>query len=320
MKFDAIVGNPPYQMMDGGSKSSAIPIYDSFVNGAIALNPAYVSMIIPAKWYAGGRSSLDSFRSKFLGDRRVQKLFDYVESKECFTNVDIAGGVCYFLWNKTYTGNCEVHGFFRGVENVENRILDETEIFIRFNTARDIVKKIQQKGEPTFTELVSSQKPFGLRTYVTPTSKGDILLRYSGGIGEFNSSEVTANKQWINKWKVILSYLTYDHAGEFDKEGQRKIFGVLEKMPPKMVCTETYLVVHAVDLERQADNLLEYLKTKFVRFLVSIVATTQHISKQSFMFVPQINLNEKWTDEKLYSKYDLTKEEIDFIESMIKPM
>ena len=320
MKFDAIVGNPPYQLMDGGSKASAVPLYDAFVNGAIAFNPMYVSMIIPAKWYTGGRGSLDTFRANFLSDKRVQRIYDYVESKDCFSNVDIAGGVCYFLWNQNYCGLCEVHSLFRNSESVENRILNEFDIFIRFNTARDIVKKIQSKGESTFDLLVSSQKPFGLRTYVTPTPVGDIQLRYSGGTGPFKSVDVTANKQWINKWKVILSYLTYDHAGEFDKDGQRRIFGVLEKIPPKTVCTETYIVVHTVDTEDQADNLLSLMKTKFVRFLVSLVATTQHISKQSFMFVPQLNLNERWTDEKLYTRYGLSYDEIDFIESMIRPM
>lgn len=320
MKFDAIVGNPPYQIMDGGNKASAIPVYDAFVNSAIAFNPSYVSMIIPSKWYTGGRASLDAFRSKFLNDKRIQKLFDYVESKDCFSNVDIAGGVCYFLWNSNYIGNCEFHSFFRGRESIENRILNESEVFIRFNTARDIVKKICKKGESSFAELVSSQKPFGLRTYVTPASSGDIQLKYSGGIGPFNSKDVPINKQWINKWKVILSYLTYDHAGVFDKEGQRRIFGVLEKIPPRTVCTETYLVVDVVDSEKQADNLLGYLKTKFVRFLVSLVATTQHISKQSFMFVPHVNLDKMWSDEMLYSRYELSADEIKFIETMIRPM
>ena len=320
MKFDAIVGNPPYQIMDGGNKASAIPVYDAFVNSGIAFNPSYVSMIIPSKWYTGGRASLDAFRSKFLNDKRIQKLFDYVESKDCFSNVDIAGGVCYFLWNSNYIGNCEFHSFFRGRESIENRILNESEVFIRFNTARDIVKKICKKGESSFAELVSSQKPFGLRTYVTPASSGDIQLKYSGGIGPFNSKDVPINKQWINKWKVILSYLTYDHAGVFDKEGQRRIFGVLEKIPPRTVCTETYLVVDVVDSEKQADNLLGYLKTKFVRFLVSLVATTQHISKQSFMFVPQVNLDKMWSDEMLYSRYELSADEIKFIETMIRPM
>jgi len=320
LKFDAVVGNPPYQLMDGGNKASATPIYHYFINTGKSLCPFYESMIVPAKWYSGGRTVLDQFRKEMLSDERLAKLYDFSDSEYCFPGVDIAGGVCYFLWNAAHKGLCEVTTRNRNRVRTSMRKLDDFEIFIRDEEALNIVKKVTGFGEDRYASRVSAQKPFGLRTYVKPTKRGDITLRYSGGKGPFKRSEVTAGKDWIDKFKVIMSYLTYDHAGRPDKDGKRRIFSTMEVLGKESVCTETYIVIDSFSTKASAENLLEYLKTRFVRFLVSVVAATQHISKDSFAFVPVQDFSESWNDMKLYKKYKLTKEEIEFIESMIKPM
>jgi hypothetical protein len=319
MEFDAVVGNPPYQVMDGGSKASATPVYNYFVEKAIELKPKYLSMIIPARWYSGGRN-LDSFRDEMLHDRRICKLFDFTDSNDCFAGVDIAGGVCYFLWNAQHDGECEVVNLNHGESFTSTRKLDDGNVFVRHSQALSIIEKTKQSGSEYYDVHVSSQKPFGLRTYVVPTKTGDIQLRYNKGIGPFKRDKVTAGVEWIDKWKVIMSYLTYDHAGRTDKEGKRRIFSTMEILPPKTVCTETYIVIDCFDTKKEAQNLLAYLKTRFVRFLVAQVTTTQHISKSNFTLVPVQDFSKPWTDAELYAKYNLSDDEIAFIESLIKPM
>ena len=319
MKFDAIVGNPPYQEMDGGNNASAVPLYQLFMEQAILVEPHYISMIMPARWYSGGRG-LDKFRSEMLNDERLCKMMDFSDSNDCFPGVDIAGGVCYFLWDKSAHGECKVISVHNGKQSISERKLNEYDTFIRFKEAISIIKKIQLRESKFYSERVSSQKPFGLRTYVKPTESGDIKLRYSGGIGPFNRVDVTSGIDWIDKWKVTMSYLTYDHAGRPDKNGQRRIFSTMDILPPETVCTETYIVIDCFDTEQEAKNLMAYLKTRFVRFLVAQLAATQHLSKATFGFVPVQDFTEEWTDEKLYKKYELTEDEIAFIESTIRVM
>lgn len=319
MKFDAVVGNPPYQIMDGGSKASAIPVYNYFVEQAKALNPKHISMIIPARWYSGGRG-LDSFRESMIHDKRIEKLFDYIDSNDCFAGVDIAGGICYFLWSSQYSGDCQVTNAHNGDKHVSTRKLNSGDVFVRYSQALSIIEKVQSGGQTNYDTRVSSQKPFGLRTYVVPTESGDITLRYNKGTGPFQRDKVTSGLDWIDEWKVIMSYLTHDHAGRTDKDGKRRIFSVTEILPPKTVCTETYIVIDGFDTEKKAENLLTYLKTKLVRFLVAQVTTTQHISKSNFALVPVQDFSKPWTDTELYAKYNLTDDEIAFIEATIKPM
>lgn len=319
MKFDAIVGNPPYQVLDGGSKSSAVPVYNYFVEQAKVLQPKYISMIIPARWYSGGRG-LDAFRKSMLSDHRIRKLFDYSDSSDCFNGVDIAGGICYFLWDQLYDGQCEVTTIYNGKKISKLRNLNEHTFFVRYWQALSIIRKVKNISKEFLENRVSSQKPFGLRTYVVPLSDGDITLRYSKGTGPYKRELVSSLTECIDKWKVIMSYLTYDHAGKADRNGKRRIFSTLEILPPGAVCTETYIVIDSFDNKEEAENLLGYLKTLFVRFLVAQVTTTQHISKSNFSLVPVQDFSRSWTDEDLYKKYGLNQEEINFIESMIKPM
>lgn len=329
MKFDAVVGNPPYQIMDGGNKASATPIYNIFVDIAIRINPRYISMIMPAKWYNGGRG-LDSFRKRMLNDRRIQKLVDFADSNDCFIGVDIAGGICYFLWNRLYSGDCAFIRYNLGNRTLERRNLSEHKTLIRESVAIDIIEKIKKQVCTFFNTKVSVQRPFGLRTYIKPAESGDIILRYSGGKGPFDSKEVVNNREIIGKWKVITSYLTYDHAGRAAKDGKKRIISTLEILPPGEVCTETYLIIDSCDTENEAKYLLSYIKTKFVRYLIAQITATQHISKNNFKLVPIQDFTDKsdidWSksidqiDAQLYTKYNLTQEDISHIESAIKPM
>lgn len=319
MKFDVIIGNPPYQLSDGGAKASAKPIYHLFIQQAKKLNPRYLSMIVPSRWFAGGKG-LDEFRAEMLNDSRIRRIVDYTDSADCFPGVDIAGGICYFMWDRDHSGKCNVTNIVHGKEFHSERPLNEFDTFIRYSEAAEIVKKVAAFKERTMNNWVSSRKPFGLTTSVVPTANGDISLRYNKGIGTYRRSDVLAGHEMIDKWKTIISYVSYDHAGQPDKDGMRKVMSVIEILPPKHVCTETYLVAGVFDDEQAAINLKNYLSTKFVRFLVSQIAVSQHITKGCFSFVPQQDFSKSWTDEELYAKYGLTDDEIAFIESMIRPM
>ncbi len=319
MKFDVIVGNPPYQLSDGGFGRSAGPIYNLFVDQAKKLKPTYLTMIIPSRWFAGGKG-LSDFREVMLNDRRVKKIVDYPDANEVFPGVDIAGGVCYFLWEREYSGPCEVVNIVKGVQQNSTRPLNEFDTFIRYGKAVPIIKKIVSKKEPSLSSLVSSAKPFGLRTFVRPTKKGDLTLRWNGGEGPFDSRNVTIGNEMIDKWKVITSKVSYDHGGQPDKHGRRRVFSIVAILPPGTICTETYLVVGAYKNKSHAQNMAEFLKTKFVRFLVAQLSFSQDIFKDKFLFVPALNMSTKWSDQSLYERYNLSKEEIAFIDSLIRPM
>ena len=319
MKLDAIVGNPPYQVMDGGAGVSAIPVYHRFVEIAKESKPNYISMIMPAKWYNGGRG-LEQFRYDMLHDKQLRSLYDYVDPHDCFPTVDVAGGICYFLRDNHYDGLCNFVSCKAGSRIATKRNLDESEVLIRHQEELSIMNKVQKEDQSYFSSTVFSQKPFGLRTYVKPLEQGDIKLRYNGGIGPYNSDLVTVNKELIGKWKIITSCLTAEHAGETDKNGQKRIFSTLEILEPGTICTETYMLLNAFDNQQECINMLQFLKTRFVRAMVAMVTATQHLSKANFRFVPLQDFTRSWTDADLYEKYGLTEDEVSFIESMIKPM
>ncbi|GAP07850.1 Eco57I restriction-modification methylase [Anaerolinea thermolimosa] len=320
MKFDVIIGNPPYQLSDrGGRGSSAIPIYNRFVIQAKKLQPRFLVMIIPSRWFSGGKG-LDDFRKEMLNDNRIHRLVDYIDSTEIFPGVDIAGGVCYFLWERDYRGSCIIENINRGRSDVTIRQLNEFDTFVRDGISVKIIKKILAKERSYLVETVSVRQPFGLDSKVRPQQKGDLTLVWSGGKGPFPSISVPTGKHMIPKWKVLISKTTYDHAGQPDKEGKRRIFSRIELLPPNWICSESYLIVGSYETRDEAENMITYLKTKFCRFLVSTVVFTQNISRDSFVFVPNLPMDVMWTDEKLYQHYGLTEEEIAFIESRIRPM
>ena len=276
-------------------------------------------MIIPSRWFAGGKG-LSDFREEMLNDNRVKKIVDFPDATEVFPGVDIAGGVCYFLWEREYSGPCEVINISKGKEQNSSRPLNEFSTFIRYGKAVPIIKKILAKKDPSLSLQVSSAKPFGLRTFVRPSKKGDLTLRWNGGEGPFERKHVLIGHHMIDTWKVITSKVSYDHGGQPDKHGKRRVFSIIDILPPGTICTETYLVVETFKNKSHAKNMTEFLKTKLVRFLVAQLSFSQDIFKDKFLFVPHLPMTERWTDEQLYQRYNITAEEIMFIDSLIRPM
>ena len=319
MKFDYVIGNPPYQISDGGAGVSATPIYNRFIEAIKTTHPGAICLIIPAKWYSGGKG-LDKFREEMLGDRHISTLVDYSNSLDVFSNVDVAGGVCYFVWKEAYNGKCKYTNYRNGKATTAYRDLNEFQTFIRYPVASEIVKKVKEDGELTLDKVVSSRKPFGLATTEKPMKTGDITLRYNGGRGPYKSTEIRVGTEMIDQWKIIISRLTAEHAGQPAKDGKYRVLSTMELLKPGEICSETYLVAGAFDSKEEATNYMDYLKTQFVRFLILQIAMTQQLSKASFAFVPCQDFTRKWTDKQLFEKYDLSSEEVNYIQGMIKEM
>lgn len=319
MKFDVIIGNPPYQLSDGGNNASASPLYQKFVEQAKKLKPRYLSMIIPSRWFGGGKG-LDEFRRETLNDNRFRVIVDFENANDCFPGVDIAGGVCYFLWDRDNPGDCQVINVNNGQRIETTRKLNEFETFIRRGDALNIINKVRSRREQTMSGIVSSRKPFGLATTDRPLASGDIILRWQNGEGPYLRSKITTGQELIDKWKVITSYVGYDHAGNPGKDGKRKVFNKIDILPPGTICNETYLVINSFNTELEAKNMVAYMKTLFFRFLVSQLMFSHHITKSAYQFVPVQDFSQLWTDDLLFVKYGLTKEEITFIETTIRSM
>lgn len=290
-------------------------------------------MIMPAKWYSGGRG-LDEFRQEMLNDTRMSKLVDFVDSRDVFPTVDIAGGICYFLWDADYDDDCTVVNISNGKMSSEKRLLNAFDTFIRDSRIIDIINKaMPQTSSPSLAQKVYSRKPFGLRSFDKgfPAKPGrNIRLFGSGGISYLSESDVPQNLALAPKWKVIMSKASAEHAGQTDKEGRKRIVSRLEVLEPGTICTESYLLLDIFDSEEDARNMHKYMRTQFVRFLIGAILLTQNIVRDKFRFVPQqdftANSDIDWSksvgeiDAQLYAKYNLSDEEIAFIESMIKPM
>lgn len=319
MKFDYVIGNPPYQISDGGAGVSATPIYNRFIEAIKTTHPGAICLIIPAKWYSGGKG-LDKFREKMLGDRHISTLVDYSNSLDVFPNVDVAGGVCYFVWKEAYNGKCKYTNYRNGKATTAYRDLNEFQTFIRYPVASEIVKKVKEDGELTLDKVVSSRKPFGLATTAKPMKTGDVILRYNGGRGPYKRTEIRVGTEMIDQWKIIISRLTAEHAGQPAKDGKYRVLSTMELLKPGEICSETYLVAGAFDSKEEATNYMDYLKTQFVRFLILQIAMTQQLSKASFAFVPCQDFTRKWTDKQLFEKYGLSSEEVNYIQGMIKEM
>ena len=319
MQFDVIIGNPPYQLDDGGFGASAMPIYNKFVDQAKALEPRYLTMVIPSRWFGGGKG-LSEFRSSMLGDRHISKLVDYENAKDAFPGIDLAGGICYFLWERDSDGLCEVTNIAGDTPPaVSERRLDEFPTFVRHSAAVPIIRKVLIKEEARMNEQVSARKPFGIPTNVRPEKAGDLILRWEKGEGPYPRGKVEVGTDLIDKWKVITSYVGYDHAGNPGKDGRRRVLSKIDILPPETICTETYLVVGAYKTKKEAINLVAYMKTRFFRFLMAQFMYSHHLTKSAYAFVPVLDFNEEWTDERLSERYGLTEDEITFIESKIRP-
>ncbi|OQA30581.1 MAG: Eco57I restriction-modification methylase [Betaproteobacteria bacterium ADurb.Bin341] len=321
MKFDVIIGNPPYQMgSDGGTRD--IPIYNKFVEQAKKLNPRFLSMIIPSRWMAGGLG-LAEFRQHMLEDRRIRKLVDYPAASELFPGVEVKGGICYFLWDRDNEGECAVTTV-RGQDVVGpvDRNLGEFDVFIRDSHALEILRKVRRKHELSIIEILSVDKEFGWTSnfdgFQNTERPGDLPLYYirkmKRGVGYIARKSVNKSERLIDTWKVLVPEAFNGGDGV-----PHQIMGKPLIAPSPSVCTQSFLFFY-VSSSAEAESFQSYYKTRFFRFLVSLRKITQHATRSTYTWVPQQVWDRKWTDEDLYKKYKLTQEDIAFIESRVKPM
>jgi site-specific DNA-methyltransferase (adenine-specific) len=334
MQFDVIIGNPPYQLDDGGYGTSAAPIYQHFVEQAKALEPRYLSMVIPARWFAGGKG-LDEFRESMLADDRLRSIDDYLSASDVFPGVGLKGGVCYFLWDRDNAGPCLVTTHFKdGPPSTASRpILEEgADVFIRFNEGLSILKKVVagESGETNslslrkgkrFDQLVSSSKPFGLRTFFqgkTAKSRGDVLVYQNGGTGYIARTSVATGTHLIDKWKV---YVGAAAPGTGNKDTYpHKILSTPFVGEPGSISSETYLCIGPFDSKSQAESVLSYLSCRLTRLLILLHKPSQHTTRKVYTFVPTQAWTKRWTDDDLYAKYGISDSEIAFIEKVVRPM
>lgn len=321
MHFDVIIGNPPYQLSDGGAQASAKPIYHLFVEQAKKLNPDYLVMITPSRWFAGGKG-LDNFRAEMLSDTRIREIHDFPNSSNIFNGVEIKGGVNFFLWDKNYCDDSMIytHHDKQTISQMKRPLKEKNaDTFIRYNEAISILRKVQQFEEDSFSIWVSSRKPFGLETNCSGSLKAypqdNVILYKNGGIANIQQSAIPQNHQWINGHKVYIS----------------KAYGAGETFPhqilnypiygePNTACTETYLLIGTFSNKATCENVMSYIKTRFFRFLVMLRKNTQDATRSVYQFVPQQDFSKSWTDKELYQKYGLDNEEIAFIEKMVREM
>lgn len=322
MKFNAIVGNPPYQVMDGGAKASATPIYNEFVNIAKKLSPSFVSMIMPARWYAGGKG-LDDFRENMISDTRMKCLIDFSNSADCFPslgNRSIKGGLCYFLWDKNYNGKCLISTMEQSkCIGTSFRFLKESncDIFIRDNLGVSILNKVRKWNEKSFATIVSTRKPFEFATNFTDfddvqKSEDQAIIYSFRKKGYINRNKINKNIDWVDMYKLLIP----EAIGNADVATDviKPIVG-----KPNTCCTETYLVVGPFDNEIMAENCSSYIGTRFFHYLLSLKKITQHTTQKCYEFIPCQNFDESWNDKKLYKKYGFSEEEINYINSLVWP-
>jgi site-specific DNA-methyltransferase (adenine-specific) len=324
MKFDVIIGNPPYQLSDGGYGRSATPIYHRFVEQAKKLNPRYLTMIIPSRWFAGGKG-LDKFRAEMLGDSRIRKLVDFENASEVFPGVDIAGGVCYFLWDRDSQGLCEVTNFYNGQPFFTARRLNEFEIFIRNSRAIPIIRKVLSKNENggrTLSDNISPRKPFGLPTNYTPRIKGiPCWFKQRIGLKFADPLDVQDDKHLLNKWKLLIPRAPIAGQTDFSKPIAFYYEANTRIAKPGECCTETWLVACAFDTKAEVLSFKSYLFTKIVRFLLLQTVMSQDVTRENFYFVPDLGKYEgEYTDELLIKRWGITQEEWKLIDSKIRPM
>lgn len=331
MKFDVIIGNPPYQEEDGGAGASAKPIYNQFVNVSKEVGSTYLCIIMPSRWMAGGKG-LDEFRNAMLNDKHIAELHDFMHPEDVFPNTNNRGGVCYFMRNANYDNTehkVKVVTHYENYSHSTHRALrtDNLDIFVRDSQAIDILDKIfYEEGVDTINNYISAAKAFGFRTFFIEDERfnssannlHDAIKCYGRArkVGYVEREEVQSHSEWIDKWKVYVPE-SNNIGTELNDDNQNSFVGA-----PGTICTETYLVVGAeLDLtQEEASNLSNYLRTRFARFLLSLAKISQHGTSKTYRFIPLQDFSKSWTDAKLYSKYGLTTEEINFIESKIKPM
>ena len=328
MQFDVIIGNPPYQLGQSGGDAVggfAMPIYQKFVEAAKGLDPRFIVMVTPSRWFAGGRG-LEEYRNSMLADKRMRALVDFPNAHEAFPGTQIKGGVSYFVWDSAWNDGCDVTTIADGKPTTPpmRRPLGEYDVLVRRNEAIPILEKVlkrsHKEGLGSLAAKVSPIQPFSIRTNFhgaeTPKKmKKPVLLIRNGGESYIERADVPRNDAWIDEWKVLLG-----RAYGAGDSVPHQIYNHPIVAPPGSACTETYLVINRFKKATEAKRFASYLRTRFVRFLVSLRKNTQDIYSERFQFVPDLPMDQEWTDELLYRKYGVTKGEIAFIESMIRPM
>jgi site-specific DNA-methyltransferase (adenine-specific) len=334
MQFDVIIGNPPYQLSDDGFGTSAAPIYQHFVEQAKALEPHYLSMVIPARWFAGGKG-LDEFRESMLADDRLRSIDDYLSASDVFPGVGLKGGVCFFLWDRENPGPCRVTTHFKDEppSTASRQLLEEgVDVFIRFNEGLPILKKVVavESGEThslslpeskRFDRLVSSRKPFGLETtFKGKVAKGasDVLVYQNGGTGYVARRSISTGTRLIDKWKVFTGRAA-PGTGNRDTYPHR-IISTPFVGEPGTISSETYLCIGPFDSKSQAESVLSYLFCRLTRFLILLHKPSQDTTRKVYSFVPTQEWKRRWTDEDLYARYGISPREIAFIEKVVRPM
>lgn len=322
MKFDVIIGNPPYQLEDGGNSASAKPIYQLFVEQAKKMKPRYLSMIIPSRWFIGGKG-LDGFRTTMLNDRHIRQIVDFENSYEAFPGVDIAGGVCYFLWDRDHEGLCKFVNMKDGITTYTNRYLNEYPVLIRQAQAIPIIKRVlsyNENGGSKVTDIASSRKPFGLPTNYEPQNDGipcwfiqKIGLRYAG------IKDYSDNNKLKDKWKFLLPIAPIAGQTDFTKPIGFYYDGNTRIAKPGEICTESWFVCGAFDTEKEVLSFKSYIFTKIVRFLLLQSVVSQHVTKQNFIFVPNLQRYDRiFDDEYLRKRWNIDDEMWAYIDSRIK--
>lgn len=324
MKFDVIVGNPPYQI-DSDGNTRTMPIYQLFVDQAIAMDPQYILMITPSRWFSGGLG-LDDFRARMIADRRLKVIVDNPKIYDCFPGVKIRGGVSYFLWDRGHNGDCEFSTRVDGkVRSTAVRDLREGQgVLVRDNRAATIISKVQQLGLPSAEHEFGSQVPFGLRTNYSGASDaevdGGIPVVFGTKVAYVTEDQIERNHAWVDTWKVLLPMASSGDT-PMDEEGNivDVVLGEPIALAPGSACTQTYFIAGMFSDRLATENYANYLATKFVRFLVLQRKTTQHITPDRFRFVPMLDMSKEWDDERLYEMVGLTQDEIAYVEATIKP-
>jgi hypothetical protein len=320
MKFDVIISNPPYQLNDGGNGKSAKPIYQLFVEQAKKLNPRYLTMIIPSRWFTGGKG-LNEFRDTMLHDKRIRKLVDYENFKDVFPGVDLAGGACYFLWDRDNKGSCEVVNMTDTEQGRMNRELDEFDVFIRQNKALSVVRKVLAWNgkRPVLSEVVSARKPFGLPTNYEPRQSG-IPCYFIQRIGKkyADPKDVDDSKGYLNKWKLLAPKAPIAGQTDFSKPVGFYYDGNTRIAAPGECCTESFIVLGAFDSEKEVLSYKTYIYTKVVRFLLLQTVVSQDVTKKNFCFIPDLGHYEgTYDDRMLCKKWNITDDEWEMIDSRI---
>lgn len=329
MKFDVIIGNPPYQLNIGVEKENyAVPIYHKFIEQAKKLNPRFLTMIIPARWYAGGRG-LEEFREQMLHDDRLRVIHDFPDAGDVFPGVQIKAGVCYFLWDRDNHGDCSVTTHLNGdkIGPVERPLLEKgNDTFIRYNQAIPIINKVYNPGEKSFSELVSPQTPFGIVTSYKgtqrPQSPTDVKMYISGNEKKYKGKAFYAPYSMITKGHEMIPWhkIYINKAGSGSDSFPHQILGKPFYGEPDTICNQSYLVIGPFANRQECENAMSYIATKFFRFMVLQKKNAQDAMRGVYQLVPQQDFSKPWTDEELYKKYGITDSEIAFIDSMIKPM